>query len=344
VGLGALSSTDADSSPENVPVVRFLVACWGDSVVPVGHYRVRRRARTEELAVKRCLILQGGGLRSAFAAGACFALFDLGISSFELAFAVSASVPTLAYFLAGQCKEAREIWENWLCTKRLIHYENLLFGWSNAYSRRPVVDLNYLVSQVFQNRFPLRTEQLLASRTKAYFVATDAEDYLPRYFEPDSADIYKIMRACLALPGAVPEKPIVDGKTYVDGAVRDALPVAKALRGGADRFLVVLTIPPGTVPKRPTALERLAARQYFRDNPDLRDICFRQKDSLDEALELLGRLEQRIPDSVLVIRPNEKLPAGRITRNRSKVVETLEIGYRAVLGYEDRIRRVLALS
>lgn len=63
--------------------------------------------------MKRCLVLQGGGLRGAFVAGACFALADLHIFQFDLALAVSASVPTLAYFLAGQCREGREVWENY---------------------------------------------------------------------------------------------------------------------------------------------------------------------------------------------------------------------------------------
>lgn len=293
--------------------------------------------------VRRCLILQGGGLRGAFAAGASFALDDAAISSFELAFAVSASVPTLAYFLAGQCREGREVWENYLSTKRLIRYSSLFFGWRNDYRHRPLIDLHYLVYQVFRDRFPLNVDRLLASKTEAYFVAADSETYVPHYFQPGEANMYHIMRACMALPGGVPEIPLVNGRPYVDGGIVDPVPVEKALHCGADRFLVVLTIPPGAVSKKPTTLERLAARRYFEDNPGLFEVCSVRNDPLYRALDLLETLERKNAGSVVVIRPKTALPAGRITRNRSKIVKSLQMGYEEVLENQERIRRLLAL-
>jgi predicted patatin/cPLA2 family phospholipase len=266
----------------------------------------------------------------------------LGVSRFELAFAVSASVPTLAYFLAGQCKEGREVWENYLSTNRLIRYSSLFFGWKDDYRHRPLIDLHYLVYEVFRDRFPLKTDRLRASMTEAYFVATDAETYLPHYFQPDQADIYHIMRACMALPGAVPEKPLVNGRAYVDGGIVDPLPVGKALKCGADRLLVILTIPPEALSKRTTILERLAARRYFKDNPGLLDVCDKRNDPLTHALDLLEKLELKNPGSVLVVRPKNRLPAGRITRNRSKIVKTLRMGYEEVLRNEESIGKLLA--
>ena len=291
--------------------------------------------------MRRCLILQGGGLRGAFAAGACFALSDLDVSQFELAFAVSASVPTLAYFLAGQCKEGREVWENYLSTKRLIRYSSLFFGWKDDYRHRPLIDLQYLVYDVFRDRFPLNIDRLRASKTKAYFVATDAETHLPHYFQQDQGDIYPIMRACMALPGAVPEKPFVNGRAYVDGGIVDPLPVAKALDCGADCFLIVLTIPPGATSRKTTIVERLAAGRYFKDNPGLLDVCDARNDPLARALDLLERLERQNPGSVLIIRPGNSLPAGRITRNRSKIVRTVRMGYDEVLRHEESIDKLL---
>jgi len=292
--------------------------------------------------VRRCLILQGGGLRGAFAAGGCFALGDLGVSQFDVAFAVSASVPTLAYFLAGQCKEGREVWENYLSTKRLIRYSSLFLGWKDDYRHRPLIDLHYLVYDVFRDRFPLNMDRLRASKTEAYFVACDARTYVPRYFQPDEADMYHIMRACMALPGAVPEKPLVRGEAYVDGGIVDPLPVEKALSCGADRLLVVLTIPPGAISRKTTILERLAMRRYFKDNPGLLDVCDTRNDPLIRALDVLENFERNNPGSVLVIRPKSRLPAGRITRNRPKIVKTVQMGYGEVLRNKENIRRLLA--
>ena len=48
------------------------------------------------------LVLEGGGLRAGFVAGALMAMMDLGLRNFDIAVAVSASVPSLAYFLSGR--------------------------------------------------------------------------------------------------------------------------------------------------------------------------------------------------------------------------------------------------
>jgi predicted patatin/cPLA2 family phospholipase len=195
---------------------------------------------------------------------------------------------------------------------------------------------------VFRDRFPLKAGRLLESKTEAYFVAADAETYGPHYFRPDAADMYHIIRACMALPGAVPEKPLVNGRAYVDGGIIDPLPVEKALRCGAGRFLVVLTIPPGAISKKPTFLERLVAKRYFDDSPGLFGVCSTRNEPLQRALDLLEKLEIEKPGSVIVIRPQDRLPAGRITRNRSKIVKTLRMGYEEVMKNQENIRRLLA--
>lgn len=127
--------------------------------------------------MRRGLVLQGGGLIGAFAAGADLALAELGLTDFEVAVAVSASVPTLAYFLAGQYREGREVWEHYLATKRFVRYSSLLFRERGDYRHRPLLDTHYLVFQVFRDRFPLNLARFTASNTEAYFVATDAETY-----------------------------------------------------------------------------------------------------------------------------------------------------------------------
>ena len=51
------------------------------------------------------LVPEGGAMRSGFVVGAVMALMDKKLAGFDAAVAVSASVPILAYFTAGQRKE-----------------------------------------------------------------------------------------------------------------------------------------------------------------------------------------------------------------------------------------------
>jgi len=65
-------------------------------------------------------------MRAGFAAGVLMALLDNNITQFDEALAVSASVPTLAYFLAQQRREIEEVWRHELCTPKLVCYRHRL--------------------------------------------------------------------------------------------------------------------------------------------------------------------------------------------------------------------------
>lgn len=68
------------------------------------------------------LVLQGGAMRAGFVAGALMALMDKGLTDFKLALAVSASVPTLAYFAADQREEIEKVWRQELNTPKLVQF------------------------------------------------------------------------------------------------------------------------------------------------------------------------------------------------------------------------------
>jgi hypothetical protein len=62
-----------------------------------------------------------------------------------------------------------------------------------------------------------------------------------------------------------------------------------------------------------------------------------------DALVLLGKLQREDPERVFVIAPEVWPPAGLITRNRAKIVRTLEMGYGAVVRNRAAIERFLGL-
>jgi predicted patatin/cPLA2 family phospholipase len=291
----------------------------------------------------RCLILQGGGLRGAFAAGACLALGQVGITDFDSAFAVSASVPTLAYALAGQCKEGREVWENYLATRKVVRYRGLI-GWNSEYTRTPLLDVHYLVFEVFRDRFPLNMARFMGSRTEAHFVALDAETCEPHYFEKDPDRMYQIMWACLSLPGACPERPIIDGHRYVDGGMADPIPIRKALQTGAERILVILTMPFGASVTEVSRFQMWTLRHYVRDNPGLLGLLRRRRDIYAQSMEDLRESQSGLSQKAYVVSPRVWPPADRVTRSRSKISQTLAMGYEAIMSERDAIGEFLEMG
>ncbi len=287
---------------------------------------------------KSCIILEGGGLRGAFVAGALKALADHGLTRFGEAVAVSASVPTLAYFASGQYGEIKKIWSEELSTPRLIRYRNLLSASSRTYEERPLIDTHYLVYEVFKKKYPLKVEALRASPTRCFFLAAEAPALRPFYFGQDSADPYAVIYACLALPGACPGWVKIDGGVYLDGGILSPVPYEKALEDGCGKLLFILTRPELEAKKKLSSLHRLLFYRYFREKAQVIPALKGVGRKYEELKALLTRWESTGEVKALVIKPDARLPAGRVTRSHSKINATLELGYRAVCREMGRIR------
>jgi predicted patatin/cPLA2 family phospholipase len=150
------------------------------------------------------LILEGGGMRAGFVAGLVMALADHGITGFDDALAVSASVPTLAYFVAGQRIEMEKVWRGELNTPKLVRYRNIPAAYLALSVKRPVLDIDYLLNDVFRRRYPLDTNRLRASDTTCSFAVTLAPEGRLEFLEPEDGYIYEIFKAAMAVPGAYP--------------------------------------------------------------------------------------------------------------------------------------------
>jgi len=169
------------------------------------------------------LLLEGGGIRAGFAAGVLMALLDNNITQFDEALAVSASVPTLAYFLAQQRREIEEVWRHELCTPKLVCYRNIPAASLTLSSRRPVVDIDYLIYHVFKNKYPLDVGRLRKLDTRIYFAATRVPFGELVLLRLHHGDIYDIFRACLAVPGCYPTTVRVEKDDFVDGGTVNPL-------------------------------------------------------------------------------------------------------------------------
>src|SRR5437899_10984555 len=95
---------------------------------------------------KTALIVEGGAMRGAWAAGALAFLHERGQRQFDLVYAASSGACSAAYFVAGMWEPGLTIWREFACQSvRKI----------NFFYRQPVVDLAYLVDNVFRQCVPL---------------------------------------------------------------------------------------------------------------------------------------------------------------------------------------------
>jgi predicted patatin/cPLA2 family phospholipase len=283
------------------------------------------------------LILEGGGLRAGFVAGAVMALMDLGFRRFHTALAVSASVPTLAYFACGQREEMEQVWREELNTPHLVCYRNIPAASLRLSVRRPVLDIDYLVYDVFKKRYPLDTESLKRNPMKCLFAATDINKENLVFLGLNKGDCYLIFNACLAVPGCYPKTVRVNGFECVDAGTINPLPATFLLEQGVDKVLGILSRPLTCDSAPPSWLERTVFWRYFQKYDWMLGKLWEAGKTYKEEVFHLEQLAKEVPRRALIISPDRMPPALFITRDKKKINRTIDMGYRMVERREEEI-------
>lgn len=203
------------------------------------------------------LVVQAGGMRGIYSMGALAALEDAGLQgAFTVVVGTSAGAIDSAYFLAGQTQEALKLYAEQLSNRRFV----------NRWRLNKIVDIDYLVDVVMKQKLPLNLEALYKSATLLEVVVANAETGEEEVFtnRDHRYDFYEIMRAAAAIPGLYNKKVQLGDSRYVDGGTVHGIPVAHAVKEGADAVLTILTRSPGYRKRDKSPIHRTAARAMAR--------------------------------------------------------------------------------
>lgn len=264
------------------------------------------------------LVLEGGGLRGAFVAGALAELESSRKLRFSHIFATSAGAASAAYLIAGQIEHALAIWRDRTHGAQLISMRHWFSG-------RGLMDIAGLV-EVFRGELALDAQSLVRSETTLRIAVTNCNTGAADHIAVTEANLFALLEATMALPVVYGRVVSVQGVPYIDGGVVDAIPLEPALGIEPARVIVVATRPLGYRKKPARWLGGLLRYNYpgfpavwpaLRDRP----ASYNRSITQLEELERLGRVQ--------VIRPAATLPASRMTRDRDRILETLELGRKA---------------
>src|SRR3990167_9725188 len=155
---------------------------------------------------KIAIVASEGGMSCAYSVGAILALvekFDL-VNPY-LVIGSSGSTGTFAYYVAGQYKSIRNIWENLLPSKKFISWLRL----------NRVMDIDFLIDDIFKKQDTLDVEKIKSSEIKFYISATNIETGEAEYFGNQSdIDIFEVLRASSAAPIVYNKLVEINGNKY----------------------------------------------------------------------------------------------------------------------------------
>jgi predicted acylesterase/phospholipase RssA len=183
------------------------------------------------------LVLEGGGLRGAFVAGALGELATCEGLRFSHIFATSAAAASAAYMVAGQIDRGIQIWRDRTHGGQLISARHLLRG-------RGLMDIEGLI-EVFRGELSLDAARVELSTTALRVAVTNCNTGGADHVTATRANVYELLKATMALPVVYGRVVPVDGVPYIDGGVADAIPLEAALELAPARIIVVTTRPSG---------------------------------------------------------------------------------------------------
>lgn len=261
---------------------------------------------------KTGLVLEGGAVRGVFSAGVVDYLMEQELE-FPYVIGVSAGSGVAVNYCTHQIGRS----------KKVIGHEGQrpYFGFKQFFHSGKFLNLDDLVYEYSLKTFPYDFDAFFRGKYHCESVAIECESGECRYFEeyPDSDYVLKVNKASCSVPFV--SKPVeIDGKHYLDGSLKDSIPVAHAMEKGCEKLVVVLTRPAGGKPTDYSKL-KLYIKMKYRKYPNLVKAMLARKENYYEQAATLEKLVQE--GKAFVMRPE-----GAAISHFEKKPERIEWYYR----------------
>ncbi len=289
---------------------------------------IRNKMKKANKEHRTALVLEGGGLRGAYTAGALSWLVDNGIS-FDNAYGISTGAVYLLTYMKGSVDELRDFSVDYIRDRNVIGALALLRSGR-------IVNYDYLFRDILFGRLGYDLEPMKKNPMKAFIGLYDLQEGKTVYIPVSQID-EKLVQASTTLPilGKIVE---CGGREYLDGGITDMIPIERAVQDGCDRCLVITTKPADYVRKPAkgvvVSLMKRVYPQCANISADyrIRHLNYRKQIDLIKKLGDEGK--------AAYICPSRHSNATRLGGSREDLMDLFELGRKDM---EDRKEEVLSL-
>ena len=292
------------------------------------------------MADRIALVLEGGGFRGQFTAGALDVLMEQRLDAFDTVFGVSAGAIAAADLKSHQigrgCRDVLAFRDD----RRFMS----LFSLATTGS---LTGNDFLYHEVQDELDPFDYDTFNANPMRMFAVATDVDFGTPAYLEVGELprDILMV-QASASLP-ALSETVEIDGSRYLDGGFGDSVPVEVALGlpdapkvdgyEPCDRAVVVLTRERDYV-KGPYQLQAVSDRLYA-DSQYFVECMHTRPERYMAQRERIWELERE--GRVLVLCPDRSIETSVTEANGQRLLELYLLGRQEAEGKLDELREFI---
>lgn len=262
---------------------------------------------------KISLVLEGGGMRGAYTAGALSWLIDNGIG-FDGNYGISTGAVNLCSFLMGSKKYLFDFFTNYIADKKAI-------GIGPVLREGHIVSYKWLFDKTMVES-GFKMEDLKDLKNTAKVGVYDLSQSKTIFLNVKDMDIQLLKAACtLPILGATVKK---DGHEYLDGGITKMIPIEEAIDDGMERHLVIATKPLDYVRKPANIFVRLLMKIVYRKCPQIEKDYRVRHLNYQKQISLIRSLVDK--KEAVYMCPSKKTNVTRLGGSTEELIELYELG------------------
>ncbi len=280
------------------------------------------------------LVLEGGGVRGAYTAGALNWLLDHDIH-FDYGVGVSSGAVYLVCYWLGDKETGHQ-----MAVEYATDPENV--GVSAFLKEGHYVAYEHMFRESFGKKAKIDVTPLRDSHANIEFGLYDLELGRTIYKGSEGLDnTYNLLRASCALPvaSAIVE---LDGHHYLDGGITKMIPIERSVEVGCTKHLIITTKPADYVRKPANNAVKLMMKVIYRDYPSVLEDYKVRHLNYYKQIALISELEEQ--GNALKIYPSKNMPISRWKGNPKDCEALYQLAYADMDAQKDRILRFMGKS
>ena len=280
--------------------------------------------------IKTSLVLEGGGLRGAYTAGALTWLIDNNIE-FDASYGISTGAVYLCNFLMG-AKDALKDYSVYGITDKRRQGPKAILRCGK------LVDYTYLFDQILAVEKKFDITPLKTCKNEGFVGLYELSQGKTCYYSTRELT-YKELQASTSLP-ILGETVIEKGRKILDGGITDMIPIKKAVEDGCNRHLIITTKPGDYVRKPANGFVVWLMKAIYSECENIsKDYKIRHLNYLDQ-IDTIKELEEK--KEAVYVYPSGKSNVTRLGGSSEELMDLFKLGYSDMEAKREAIEALIA--
>ena len=282
------------------------------------------------MSEKTGLVLEGGGVRGAFTAGACKWLIDNGVR-LDYSVGISSGAVYQTCYELGNAEILKKIACQYAIADENVGLKAILSeGYYVAYKKMFREDL------LEKEHFSVKA--LRERNADMEIGCYDLEQGKTIYFNSqDLDDDLELLRATCSLPVAA---PIVDfkGHRLLDGGITKMIPIERAVEQNCGKMLIITTKPKDYVRKPASWFVKILMRFVYKNYPCVLNDYNVRHINYYKQIDMISKLIDE--GRAIMIYPSKTIKVSRWKGDPEKCEQLFELGYQDMEAHREEILKM----